>query len=161
MSTYTSVGLVDGSHAEMSERAQHDKEPAKAAQQAVVTLNPDAVANAILGSVSDVLTVMGICVPAIQEADLTKPKEEQKAEQAVAAPAGGRIPVSFELNDARAPDDRKAACLNWILSRGFQELARSVRNALEQAHLYLTVTDFSAAGKSRNGVTSKLQSGRH
>jgi len=46
-----------------------------------------------------------------------------------------------------------------MLSRGFQELARSVRNALEQAHLYLTVTDFSAAGKSRNGVTSKLQSG--
>ena len=63
MSTYTSVGLVDGSHAEMSEQAQHDKEPAKAAQQAVVTLNPDAVANAILGSVSDVLTVMGIAFP--------------------------------------------------------------------------------------------------
>ena len=92
---------------------------------------------------------------------MTKPKEEQKAtEQAVAAPAGGRISVSSELNDARTPDDRKAV-VNWMLSRGFQELARSVRNALEQAHLYLTVTDFSAAGKSRNGVTSKLQSGRH
>ena len=89
----------------MSERAEQEK-PAEP-EHSVVTLRPEAILNIILSSVSDVLTVMRICVPAIQEADLTKPKEAREGEP----PAGGRIPFSFDLNETRTPEVRKTAGL--------------------------------------------------
>lgn len=131
----------------MADEAGANKEAVEAAQQLVVTLRPEAVQNNILRSVSDVLTVMRICIPAIEEADLTK-LPERKFEPA----AGERIPASFELSDARTPEDRKFAGVNWMLLRGFQELARAVRNALEEAHVYVAAIDhFSASPKSTWG----------
>jgi hypothetical protein len=92
---------------------------------------------------------MGICVPAILEADFTEPKGG--ADEKVRPSAGGRIPMSFKLEgDKRKPEDRKAACLNWILSKGFQEFARAVRHSLEEAHVYVAMVEHAS---SRDAIT--------
>jgi hypothetical protein len=58
------------------------------------------------------------------------------------SPRGSRIPMGFRLNDRRSPEDKRIACSNWLLAQGFRELARAVREALEEAYVYLAAFEF-------------------
>ena len=106
-----------------------------------VKLNPQSVVNKILKSLSDTLAVIQVCVPAIRDAEF-KAEEPQPRDDATDYPEGSRIPMGFRLNDRRSPEDKRTACSNWLLARGFQELARAVREALEEAYVYLAAFEF-------------------
>ena len=115
-----------------------------------ITLNPQRIAGVVLRALSDTLTTIRIGVPAIQEADFAEPRDVDAPRVNSPPPADGRrVPMSFRLSgDKRKPEDKKAACLNWLLSRGFQELARAVRNALEEVHVYIAIVQYAGTHES-------------
>lgn len=98
---------------------------AESERRITVTFNRNGVARPILRALRDTLDVVSIGINAIGSADLSNLPEIHEG-------------FSFKFNsDNRTDDRRKADYSAWILARGFQELIRGVRQALEEAFLYL------------------------
>lgn len=92
-----------------------------------VTLDPNGVAAPAQRAVIIASQVVGICLRGLANDDLSPPEMQ-----------GGFIGYKFdglEMGD----DERRATYQNWLLSKGFQDLARGVRETLEEAVLYLTM----------------------
>ena len=79
----------------------------------------------LLRTLQESLEVMSICIDAVKKADLGKPP----------VPISDRMALTF-AGDTRSDDQKKASYLNWLLSKGFQEYARGIRAALEEASYY-------------------------
>src|SRR4051812_25739946 len=94
-----------------------------------ITLHKDGVIAPALGAVQTSTDVVGFCLSAIQEGDLTKRPEIQGAFFQMLVPSSATV------------DERRIGYANWLLSRGFQDLARGIRLTLEEAYFYNSVIE--------------------
>jgi hypothetical protein len=69
---------------------------------------------------------------AINKDNLSKPPEY----------ASSRFHMSFDRSYLSA-EARKTAYTSWLLCKGFQELARSIRQMLEEAFFYNSMIEFA------------------
>ena len=92
-----------------------------------ITLQPDGVAAPAQRVVAMASQVVGTALRALEADDCTKP-----------AAWGGHFGYQFTGLDL-PPDERRTAFQNWILANGFQDLARGIRETLEEALLFLTI----------------------
>lgn len=101
-----------------------------------IELNPNGVAAPAQQAVILSSQVVGICLRGLANDDLTPPEMQ-----------GGFIGYRFDgLN--MSDQERRETYQNWILSKGFQDLARGVRETLEEAVFYLAMV------KRRPGLTT-------
>ncbi len=92
-----------------------------------IELNPNGVAAPAQRALIIASQVVGICLRGLANDDLSPPEMQ-----------GGFIGYKFdglEMSDA----ERRETYQNWILSKGFQDLARGVRETLEEAVFYLAM----------------------
>lgn len=92
-----------------------------------IKLHPNGVAAPAQRAVIVASQVVGICLRALANDDLSPPEMR-----------GGFIGYKFdglEMSD----DERRETYQNWLLSKGFQDLARGVRETLEEAVFYLAM----------------------
>lgn len=92
-----------------------------------VTLQPDGVAAPAQRVVLLASQVVGTALRAFDADDCTQP-----------ASWGGNFGYQFSGLEL-PPAERRAAFRNWILAKGFQDLARGVRETLEEALFFLTM----------------------
>jgi hypothetical protein len=90
-----------------------------------ITLNPDGVAGPAQRAVVMASNVIGTCLRALEDDDLSPP--ELRA---------GAVTYRFEGLELSEPE-RRAAYHNWLLSKGFQDLTRGIRETLEEAIFYI------------------------
>lgn len=92
-----------------------------------IELNPNGVAAPAHRAVIIASQVVGICLRGLANDDLSPPEMQ-----------GGSVGYKFgvlEMSDS----ERRETYQNWILSKGFQDLARGVRETLEEAIFYLAM----------------------
>lgn len=58
------------------------------------------------------------------------------------------------------PDERRAAYENWVLAKGFQDLARGVRESLEEAYFYLTMIQFPSGITTLEDIEKAMEDAR-
>jgi hypothetical protein len=92
-----------------------------------ITLQPSGVVAPILQALQQTLEVTSISVAAIQSTDFSKPQPDLSGE------------MSLRFEDQRSADEKQRSYLNWLFAKGFQEYARGVRHALEEAFFYNTL----------------------
>jgi hypothetical protein len=90
-----------------------------------LTLNPNGVVAPALTSLRNTLEVVSICFPAIDSANAVPP-------------LGSGMELVFEPKAANM-EERRPVYKQWLLSKGFHELAKGVRQSLEEAYLYLEI----------------------
>lgn len=92
-----------------------------------VNLNGNGVVAPVFRAVRDSLEVLGFALDAIEKADLAKVPP---------IPSGM---MGFGLSSPEPVDlvERKGTYTNWLLSKAFQDLARSVNEALQEAYFYV------------------------
>ena len=90
-----------------------------------LTLNKDGVAAPAVRAAEAASNVVRWSIPALKAADLANP------------PSIGFM--AFEINSPDGPDEKRQRYISWILGRAFQDLARGVRETLEQAYVYTMV----------------------
>lgn len=93
----------------------------------LVTLNPNGVAAPAQRVATIASQVVGTCLRALANDDLSPPELQ-----------GGSISYRFSGLEMSA-EERREIYQNWILSKGFQDLARGVRETLEEALFYIAV----------------------
>lgn len=104
-----------------------------------VTLSRQGVIAPILRTLQDSIEVMRVCIAAVQESDFAVPNPAESDKE-----PGRRVPTTISFReDDRSLEDKRRAYLNWLLSKGFQEYARGVRSALEEAHIYISLVEFA------------------
>lgn len=94
------------------------------APQIVIGLNPDGVVAPIHKSVQIVGEIALLAAPAVDAHPFEEPLEL------------GPPLMRMRLPPPAAPQARRQALNDWLLAQGFQELARGVRAALEEAHVF-------------------------
>ena len=103
-----------------------------------ITLNPSGVATAAQRAAIVSMDVVAAAITAFAEGSLTKPT----------------MPDQFPQIQIRGPelgsDERRMMYENWLFAKGFQDLARGVRESLEEAALYLALI----SGPTRSVPTS-------
>lgn len=97
-----------------------------------LTLNPNAVMAPALNALRDTLEVIAICFPSIDSTD-TVPRLE-----------GAGMDFRIEPNEPAKFEERRSAYKQWMLGKGFHELARGLRQSLEEAYLYIEVAKVGA-----------------
>jgi hypothetical protein len=91
-----------------------------------VTLNKDGVIGPAMDALRTAAGAIVVSLRAIDEADLEGPVE-------IAGPA-----MAFRLEDGEADAaSRRDRYRNWLLAKGFQDLARGLRHTLEEACLWV------------------------
>jgi hypothetical protein len=96
-------------------------------QTLMMTLDPNGVAGAAQRVVQTASQVVGICLRALETDDLSLPEMR-------GGPIGYRFggpPISNE--------EKRETYKNWVLGKGFQDLARGIRETLEEAFFYVTM----------------------
>lgn len=93
-----------------------------------VTLNPAGVTAPALNSMRRASEMVAFTMNNIAGADLS----------AAPRPLGGKL---FQLSFGMQPPgyDRRADFIDWILERGFRDLAHGIRGSLEEAYFYIKV----------------------
>jgi hypothetical protein len=94
-----------------------------------LTLNPDGVIAAAQSAAIVTAQVVATCLKAFRQDDLLTDE------------AAGAVGYRFTLTNLD-DEQRREVFSNWILTRGFTELLRGIRAALEEAHLYLSVSEW-------------------
>lgn len=92
-----------------------------------IELNPNGVAAPAQRAVIIASQVVGICLRGLANDDLSPPEMR-----------GGFIGYKFDGLEM-SNEERRETYRNWLLSKGFQDLARGVRETLEEAVLYLAM----------------------
>jgi hypothetical protein len=105
--------------------------PAKAVH---IRLDGNAVVAPVQRAVRDSLEVLSIALAAIENTNPTK----------IPSMPGGGIVLTLRSPEPIDVVERKTAYTNWLLSKAFQELARSISEALQEAYLYVEVFDMRA-----------------
>jgi hypothetical protein len=106
--------------------------------QVQITLRADAVIAPALRAIIETIEVINFCLTAIDKDNLSKPPEY----------ASSRFHMSFDRSYLSA-EARKTAYTSWLLCKGFQELARSIRQMLEEAFFYNSMIEFAERESSR------------
>lgn len=109
-----------------------------------VTLNRDGVAAPLLRAAILATNVVGTSLRALSNDDLSLP--EMKADF---------MRLSFGELDL-PEDERLRAYQNWILGKGFQDLARGVRETLEEAIFYIEMTKLEAGTTTWGALQSHM-----
>ena len=104
-------------------------ETVRAKSQAVLklNLNPNGVAAPAQRIARVASHAVATCLRALVHDDLTPPDMR-----------GGLLGYNFPAPEPSAEECRKTY-ENWVLSKGFQDLARGIRETLEQAFLFLAM----------------------
>lgn len=87
-------------------------------------MHGDAVAHPVHRAAKIATELILLCDSAVDTADLSKPQP---------MPAGV---MGFDLNTGMDDDARKEWYKNWLMARGVRELARGVREMLQEAYFY-------------------------
>jgi hypothetical protein len=96
------------------------------ARHLVVTLNPDGVLAPAMRAIRATVDVVTFCLNAIEQGDLSGwPSTDLM-----------RFALHFNFTDEVPAEKRKAAYTHWLLSKGFQDLARGTKQMLEEAYFY-------------------------
>jgi hypothetical protein len=90
----------------------------------VVTLNTLGVLAPAHRSIRDTVDVVTFCLNAIEQGDLSDWASTD------------RMRFTLRFPEEISAEQRKAAYTHWLLSKGFQELARALRQMLEEAFFY-------------------------
>jgi len=90
-----------------------------------IRLDPNGVAAVAQATVTLAAHVVGTLLRALERDDLSAPEMQ-----------AGHFGYQFSGLEME-PSERREAFKNWVLSKGFQDLARGVRTTLEEAVLYL------------------------
>lgn len=96
-------------------------------KQIRVTLNPAGVAQPVQRAALIATDVVAACLTAFAEGNLGRPEMPDQL-----------IHIGF-IGPEWSSDERRAIYKSWLLAKGFQDLARGVRETLEEALLYLEV----------------------
>lgn len=97
--------------------------------QLKVTLQPNGVAAPAQRVVMFASQAVGTCLRALEADDCSEPSSW-----------GGTFGYQFTGLDIPS-EERRQAFQNWVLARGFQDLARGVRETLEEALFYLKMLE--------------------
>lgn len=97
------------------------------AEQLMMKLDPSGVANTLKRAVLVTTDTVGTCIRALAKDDLSPP--ELRA---------GSLGYRFDGLNVEG-EARRALFHNWLFSKAFQDLARAVREMLEEAALYLAM----------------------
>lgn len=100
-----------------------------------MTFDFSAASAPVRKTVQETLEVLGLAIPAIEGADLREAKPLDRGS------------VTWTFSGSRTPDERRTAHLNWLLAKAFQDLARGVREALEEGY-YLGTLAVNARDKT-------------
>ncbi|MBL8659086.1 MAG: hypothetical protein JNM75_04940 [Rhodospirillales bacterium] len=92
-----------------------------------ITLDRNGVAAPAQRVVTIASEVVGTCLQALANEDLSPPELQ-----------GGFVHYRFSGLEMSA-EERRETYQNWILSKGFQDLARGVRETLEEALFYIAI----------------------
>lgn len=111
-----------------------------------ITLNPDGVAAPVHGMVAFITEAVGTAVRALESDDCSE-------QEAWGGPAMG-----YRFNGLKmSAEERCDAFKNWVLAKGFQDLARGVRESLEEALFYIKVFAIGSGFRtSKAGLEAKL-----
>lgn len=94
----------------------------------VLTLNPDGVASPGMKAARDASEIVRFVLHSLDNSDLS-----------VAPPVAG-YPIAYDMGtSANNADERRALYANWILSQAFSEVARGIRESLEEAYFFLKI----------------------
>src|SRR3954454_1592751 len=93
-------------------------------QQLTIHLSGDAVVAPALRIIQQTVETVSFCLIAVDSGDMSKPAEFERAR------------MQMRFSGDMSPDERRALYTNWLLSNGFQELARGIRATLDEALLY-------------------------
>jgi hypothetical protein len=91
-----------------------------------LTLNPGAVVAPVMSAIKESTEIIGICLDAIAKTDLSQPIPSTSF-------------YSFyvdEIDPSPSTKGQQDRYANWLLSKGFQDLAKGIRLTLEEAYLY-------------------------
>lgn len=106
-----------------------------------ITLNPQGVMAPALRAMQNTCELMAICLTALDSTDLENPPQ---------------IPGSFFswtfTGDHRSAAEKKSAYTNWLLSKGFHDLAIGIRRSLEEAFLYIEVCKLRGEKVPEGGI---------
>jgi hypothetical protein len=92
-----------------------------------IRLEPDGVAAPAMNVATSAARVVGTCLNALDHLDFDDP--------ALTAPFCG-----FDFRAADVPiEERREACSAWLVAKGFQDLAKGVRESLEEAFVYCAI----------------------
>ncbi|WP_265516010.1 hypothetical protein [Nitratireductor luteus] len=100
---------------------------AAAPDRIIVKLDPNGVAAPVHRAVSITTHVVAFCLESIAGEELDSSEMH-----------GGFISYKFSEVEA-SPEERRETYQNWVLSKGFQDLARGIRETLEEAKFYLAI----------------------
>lgn len=112
-----------------------------------ITLNGDGVIAPVHRAVRDSLEVLGIALHAIAGADLAN----------VPPIPGSRMSFGFTGPEPPDSEERRMAYTNWLLGKAFQELARSINEALQEAYFYVEVLNQPVGQSTWGEFLEKLQ----
>jgi hypothetical protein len=94
------------------------------ARHIVVTLNSAGVLATVQRAIRETVDVVTFCLNAVEQGNLS------------AWPETETMRFVLRFADEVSAEQRKAAYMHWLLSKGFQDLARGVRQMLEEAFFY-------------------------
>jgi hypothetical protein len=114
--------------------------------QITLTLHGDAVVAPALRAVEQSVDVVSFCMQSLEKTDLSKPPEFESS----------RFQMKFTGTNVSA-EERKTRYMNWVLSKGFQDLARGIRGMLEEAYFYISMMDFLIKGSAQKTTWGSLQ----
>ena len=100
-------------------------DPVSGSQTLQITLQADGVAAPAHRVVVMASQVVGTCLRALDRDDCVEPLSW-----------GGTFGYQFKGLDL-APEERRESFKNWVLAKGFQDLARGVRETLEEALFFI------------------------
>lgn len=98
-----------------------------------ITLNRDGIIQPATSTMLTVNSSAAVAIRALETADMND------------LPWLGSFRVEPELN---TEDLRRAQCLQWILTKGIEDIAGAVRSALEEAFLYISIGELAGTAKT-------------
>jgi hypothetical protein len=101
-----------------------------------ITLQPDGVSAPAHRVVAMASQVVGTCLRALDADDCVEPLSW-----------GGTFGYQFKGLDL-TPDGRRDSFKNWVLAKGFQDLARGVRESLEEALFFIRMFEMPSGVKT-------------
>jgi hypothetical protein len=96
-------------------------------RQLHVNLDPNGVAVPAQRAALIASDVVAACLSAVAEGELSKPEIPSRC-------------ISYRFNGPEiTSDERRLLYQHWLLAKGFQDLARGIRETLEEAIFYVTM----------------------
>jgi hypothetical protein len=113
-----------------------------------VRLDPNGVAAPAQRAALIASDVVAACLGAVAEGELSKPEMPDQF-------------ISYQFNGPDiTSDERRVLYQNWLLAKGFHDLARGIRETLEEAVLYLTLVVRKSGPTTLSGFEQEIASTR-